>query len=42
VTKVERYALVFGYRYLDVNYDKNDFLFDTAMTGPLFGLTIKF
>jgi hypothetical protein len=38
----ERYALVFGYRYLNVNYDKNDFLFDTAMKGPLFGFTIKF
>jgi len=38
----ERYALVFGYRYLAVNYDKNNFLFDTAMKGPLFGFTIKF
>jgi hypothetical protein len=38
----ERYALVFGYRYLNVNYEKNDFLFDTAMKGPLFGFTIKF
>jgi hypothetical protein len=38
----ERYALVFGYRYLNVNYDKDDFLFDTAMKGPLFGFTIKF
>jgi hypothetical protein len=38
----ERYALVLGYRYLSVNYDKNDFLFDTAMKGPLFGFTIKF
>jgi len=38
----DRYALVFGYRYLAVNYDKDNFLFDTAMKGPLFGFTIKF
>ncbi len=38
----ERYAVVFGYRYLNVDYDKNGFLFDTAMKGPLFGFTIKF
>lgn len=38
----ERYALVLGYRYLKVDYDKNEFLFDTAMKGPLFGFTIKF
>jgi hypothetical protein len=38
----ERYALLVGYPYLKVNYDKNEFLFDTAMKGPLFGFTIKF
>jgi len=38
----ERYALVFGYRYLNVNYDKDNVLFDTALKGPLFGFTIKF
>ncbi len=38
----ERYALNFGYRYLSVDYDKNDFLFNTAMKGPLVGFTIKF
>ena len=38
----ERYPLLFGYRYLSVDYDKNNFLFDTAMKGPLFGFTIKF
>ena len=37
----ERYALDFGYRYLSVNYDKDGFLFDTAMKGPLFGFAIK-
>ena len=38
----QRYALDFGYRYLSVDYDKDNFLFDTAMKGPLFGFTIKF
>jgi hypothetical protein len=38
----QRYALNFGYRYLSVDYDKDNFLFDTAMKGPLFGFTIKF
>ncbi len=37
----ERYALNFGYRYLSVDYDNNNFLFDIAMKGPLFGFTIK-
>jgi hypothetical protein len=38
----EHYALVFGYRYLKVDYEKNSFLLDTAMKGPLFGFTFKF
>jgi hypothetical protein len=37
-----RYALSFGYRYLNVDYDKDHFLFDTAMKGPLVGFLIKF
>jgi hypothetical protein len=37
-----RYALSFGYRYLNVDYDKDHFLFDTAMKGPLVGFVIKF
>jgi hypothetical protein len=36
-----RYALVFGYRVLSVNYDKNNVLLDTRMKGPLFGFSIK-
>jgi hypothetical protein len=36
------YALVFGYRYLNVDYDKDHFLFDVAMKGPVFGFTFKF
>ena len=38
----EHYALLFGYRYLKVDYDKNNFLMDTALKGPLFGFTFKF
>jgi hypothetical protein len=37
-----RYALVFGYRYLNVAYNKDEFLFDTGMRGPIIGLVIKF
>ena len=37
-----RYALIAGYRYLDVNYNKDRVLFDMALQGPLFGLGIKF
>jgi len=37
----ERYGIVLGYRYLKVDYDKGDFLFNPAMKGPLFGFTFK-
>jgi hypothetical protein len=37
-----RYALVFGYRYLNVAYNKDRFLFDTALGGPIVGFTLKF
>jgi hypothetical protein len=37
-----RYALIGGYRYLNVNYNKNDFLFDMALHGPVLGLGIRF
>jgi hypothetical protein len=36
-----RYALVIGYRYLDVDYDNDDVLLDTAIKGPLFGFIFK-
>ena len=36
-----RYMLVFGYRYLNVDY-RQLVLLNTAMKGPLFGFTIKF
>ncbi len=38
----KHFALVFGYRYLNVNYNKDNFLWDTTMKGPVFGLSIKF
>lgn len=37
-----RYALIAGYRYLNVNYNKDRVLFDMALQGPLFGFGIKF
>jgi len=38
----KRYALIAVYRHLSVNYNKEGFLFDMALRGPLFGLGIKF
>jgi hypothetical protein len=38
----KRYALIAGYRDLSVNYNKDGFLFDMALHGPVFGLGIKF
>ena len=35
-------ALIFGYRVLDVNYDKNNFLYDLNQRGPIMGLGFKF
>jgi hypothetical protein len=37
-----RYGLEFGYRYLNVDYNKDEFLFDTGMGGPIFGFAIRF
>ena len=31
-------SLAFGYRYLDVYYEKNSFLYDVSMQGPFLGL----
>lgn len=36
----DRYSLVFGYRILDIEYDKDDFVFDAKMDGLLVGLGI--
>jgi hypothetical protein len=37
-----RYSLVFGYRHLNVNYNKDRFLYDVGMGGPIIGFAIKF
>lgn len=37
-----RYALIAGWRHLAVNYNKDNFLFDNALSGPVFGFGIKF
>lgn len=38
----QRFALIGGYRDLNVNYDKDGFLFDMSLHGPIIGLGIKF
>ena len=35
-------ALIFGYRVLDVDYDKNNFVFDMNQRGPILGLGFRF
>ena len=35
-------ALIFGYRALDVDYDKNNFVFDMNQRGPIVGLGFRF
>jgi len=38
----EKIALIGGYRALDVNYDKNNFLYDTNQRGPIMGVGFRF
>ena len=38
----KRYALVGAYRHLSVNYNKDGFLFDMSLHGPVLGFGIKF
>ncbi|HMG36674.1 MAG TPA: hypothetical protein VKM94_22240 [Blastocatellia bacterium] len=38
----ERFSLLAAYRYLHVNYDRNNFLFDVGIKGPALGFGIKF
>jgi hypothetical protein len=38
----KRLALIGGYRDLNVNYDKDGFLFDMSLHGPIFGFGLKF
>jgi hypothetical protein len=35
-------ALIGGYRVLDVNYDKNNFIYDMNQRGPILGVGFKF
>ena len=35
-------ALIFGYRVLDVDYNKNNFVYDMNQRGPIIGLGFKF
>ena len=35
-------AFELGYRYLDVDYNKDGFVFDVAMQGPIIGASFKF
>jgi len=37
----DRFSLVFGYRMLDIDYDKDGFVFDAKMDGLLAGLAIS-
>jgi hypothetical protein len=38
----EKVALIFGYRALDVNYDKDNFVYDMNQRGPIVGLGFRF
>jgi hypothetical protein len=35
-------ALIFGYRVLDVDYDRNNFIFDMNQRGPIVGVGFRF
>ncbi len=35
----ERTSLIAGYRHLHVNYDRDNFLFDMSLAGPIFGVS---
>jgi len=36
-----RMNLIAGYRYLHINYDKESFLFDGTLAGPIFGASFR-
>jgi hypothetical protein len=36
------FSITVGYRYLDVDYDEDDFLYDVSQQGLLFGLSWRF
>lgn len=35
-------ALVAAWRYLDIDYDKDELLYDVRLSGPTFGVTLRF
>ena len=37
----DRISLLGGYRYLHVNYDRDNFLFDMSLAGPIFGVSFS-
>jgi hypothetical protein len=37
----ERTSLIGGYRHLHVNYDRDNFLFDMSLAGPIFGISFR-
>jgi len=38
----ETFSTVLGYRYMDVDYAKDDFVYDIAQSGPVLGLSWRF
>jgi hypothetical protein len=36
------FSTIIGYRYMDVDYEKDDFLYDVAQHGPILGLSWRF
>ncbi len=38
----DRIAVIFGYRLLNVNYSKNNFIYDITQRGPIVGLDFRF
>jgi hypothetical protein len=38
----QTFSIIGGYRDLSVDYDKDDFLFDMSLHGPLVGVGIRF
>ena len=39
---LETFSTTLGYRYLDVDYEKDDFLYDVSQDGPVLGLSWMF
>ena len=38
----KKFSLLFGYRVIDVNYDKNNFVYDMNQRGPVVGIGFNF